>query len=77
MKKLSRGYAWLDTGTHESLLDASMFIRILDTRQGIKVGCPEGAAWDNGWINADELEKLAEPLEKSGYGKYLKELLLR
>ena len=77
VKKLSRGYAWLDTGTHESLLDASMFIRILDTRQGIKVGCPEEAAWDNGWINAEELEKLAEPLEKSGYGKYLKGLLLR
>ena len=54
-----------------------MFIRILDTRQGIKVGCPEEAAWDNGWINAEELEKLAEPLEKSGYGKYLKGLLQR
>lgn len=77
VKKLSRGYAWLDTGTHESLLDASMFIRILDTRQGIKVGCPEEAAWDNGWISSAELEKLAEPLVKSGYGKYLMGLIAR
>ena len=77
VKKLSRGFAWLDTGTHESLLDASMFIRILDTRQGIKVGCPEEAAWDNGWINDEELEDLAEPLLKSGYGKYLMGLISR
>lgn len=71
VEKFGRGVAWLDTGTHESLLYASMFIKVLDTRQGVKVGCPEEVAYQMGYIDADALRKLAKPLMKSGYGQYL------
>ncbi|MCB2428080.1 glucose-1-phosphate thymidylyltransferase RfbA [Methylophaga pinxianii] len=68
---MGRGMAWLDTGTHDSLLDASMFIQTLEQRQGLKVMCPEEIAYRMGYINAEQLEQLAQPLLKSGYGKYL------
>lgn len=68
---LGRGMAWLDTGTHESLLEAGQFVHTLEKRQGLKVSAPEEIAWRNGWIDSDEVEKLARPLAKSGYGKYL------
>jgi len=68
---LGRGYAWLDTGTHDSLLEASQFIATLEKRQGLKVACPEEIAFRSGWIDAAQLEALAEPLRKSGYGQYL------
>lgn len=72
---MGRGMAWLDTGTHESLLDASQFIQTIETRQGLKVACPEEVAWRQGWIDDATLARLAEPLAKSQYGKYLQGLL--
>ena len=72
---MSRGTAWLDTGTCDSLHEASSYIRTLEHRQSLKVGCPEEVAWRNGWISSVQLSKLAEPLLKSGYGKYLVRLL--
>jgi len=72
---MGRGYAWLDTGTHESLLDAGQFIATLERRQGLKVACPEEIAYRRGWISAAQLEQLAQPLVKSGYGRYLLNLL--
>jgi len=72
---MGRGYAWLDTGTHESLLEAGQFIATLEHRQGLKVACPEEIAFRQGWISADALEKLAAPLAKSGYGQYLMRLV--
>ena len=72
---MSRGYAWLDTGTHDSLLDASQFIATIEQRQGLKVSCPEEIAWRRGWIGDEQLEKLAHPLAKNGYGQYLQRLL--
>ena len=72
---MGRGYAWLDTGTHDSLLDASQFIATLEQRQGLKIACPEEIAWRQGWIDAARLEQLAQPLAKNGYGQYLKRLL--
>jgi glucose-1-phosphate thymidylyltransferase len=71
LEKLGRGYAWLDTGTHESMLQASQFIQTIEQRQGFRVCCPEEIAWQNGWIDDAQLSALAEPLVKSGYGQYL------
>jgi len=73
---MGRGYAWLDTGTHESLLEASMFIQTLEKRQGLKIACPEEIAFRKGYISSAELEKLIVPLAKNGYGQYLQRLLL-
>ena len=75
VKTMGRGYAWLDTGTHESMLEASQFIQTIETRQGLKVCCPEEIAYRQGWINAGDLEKLAQPLKKNAYGKYLLNLI--
>ena len=72
---MGRGYAWLDTGTHDSLLEASQFIATLENRQGLKVACPEEIAYRQHWISASELEALAMPLIKNGYGQYLKRVL--
>jgi len=72
---LGRGYAWLDTGTHESLLDASQFIATIEHRQGLKVACPEEIAYRKGWIDAAQLEALAGPMKKSSYGQYLMRLV--
>jgi len=75
LEKLGRGYAWLDTGTHESLLQASNFIETIEARQGLRVCCPEEIAYTNGWIDAAQLAALAKPLAKNGYGQYLLSLL--
>ncbi|MFN7668185.1 MAG: glucose-1-phosphate thymidylyltransferase RfbA [Burkholderiales bacterium] len=72
---LGRGYAWLDTGTHDSLLEAASFIATLQKRQGLQVACPEEIAWRSGWINSAQLEQLAHPLKKNDYGRYLLGLL--
>jgi len=72
---MGRGYAWFDTGTHESLLEASQFIATLEKRQGLKVACPEEIAWRRGWIDVDQVRRLAQPLAKNGYGQYLLRLL--
>jgi len=72
---MGRGYAWLDTGTHDSLLDAGQFIATLEKRQGLKVACPEEVAWRAGWIDSAQLEALAAPMHKNGYGQYLLRLL--
>lgn len=75
VQTMGRGYAWLDTGTHDSLLEASQFIATLQHRQGLKIACPEEIAWRAGWIDDARLEQLAAPLAKNGYGQYLKNLL--
>ena len=75
VKIMQRGYAWLDTGTHDSLLDASRFIATLEHRQGLKIACPEEISWRSGFITDDALAALARPLSKSGYGKYLLQML--
>ena len=71
VERLGRGYAWLDTGTHDSLIQAGEFVRVIEQRQGLKVGCIEEVAFRMGFIDADQLRRLAGPLEKSGYGRYL------
>ena len=75
LEKLGRGYAWLDTGTHESLIQAANFIETIETRQGLRVCCPEEIAYFKGWIDAAQLRALAEPLARNGYGQYLLALL--
>ena len=75
VKTMGRGYAWLDTGTHESMLEASQFIHTIENRQGLKVAAPEEIAWRSGWIDNAQLQRLANPLAKSGYGQYLLRLL--
>ncbi len=75
VKVMGRGHAWLDTGTHESMIEASLFIATIEKRQGLKVACPEEIAWRMGWIGDADLERLAQPLAKSGYGQYLLGLL--
>ncbi len=77
VERLGRGYAWLDTGTHESLQQASSFIETIEARQGLKVACPEEIAFMQGWIDENALRALAEPLRKSGYGEYLLDILVR
>jgi glucose-1-phosphate thymidylyltransferase len=75
LEKMGRGYAWLDTGTHESLVEASTYIETIEKRQGLRVCCPEEIAFHNGWIDAEQLRALARPLAKNGYGQYLLSLL--
>jgi len=75
LERLGRGYAWLDTGTHESLVEASNYIETIENRQGLKVCCPEEIAYQQGWIDAAQVERLAAPLAKSGYGRYLLQLI--
>lgn len=77
LERLGRGYAWLDTGTHESLQQAASFIETIETRQGLKIACPEEIAFMKGWIDAAQVTRLAEPLLKSGYGEYLLQMLTR
>jgi len=77
LERLGRGYAWLDTGTHESLQQASSFIETIEMRQGLKIACPEEIAFANGWIGREQILELAEPLRNSGYGEYLLQLLER
>ena len=72
---MGRGYAWLDTGTHDSLLEAGQFISTIEKRQGLKVACPEEIAFRAGWIDARQLEALAEPMLKNSYGQYLMQVL--
>lgn len=74
---LGRGYAWLDTGTHDSLLDAANFIQVMQARQGLQIACPEEIAWRLGWIDDEQLSRQAAPLSKNGYGQYLLDLLQR
>jgi len=75
LERLGRGYAWLDTGTHESLTEASNYIETIENRQGLKVCCPEEIAYQQGWIDAAQVQRLAEPLAKNGYGRYLLQLI--
>ena len=75
VSRMGRGYAWLDTGTHDSLIEAASFVQTLQNRQGLKVGCPEEIAYLKGWIDADALKALANPYLKTEYGQYLMRLL--
>jgi glucose-1-phosphate thymidylyltransferase len=75
VQRFGRGFAWLDTGTFDSLVAASEFVRVLEQRQGVKIGCIEEVAWRMGWIDDDQLAALAQPLLKSGYGAYLERVV--
>jgi len=75
VETLGRGVAWLDTGTHDSLLDASRYVEVIEKRQGLKIACPEEIAWEEGYISDVQLESLAQALSKNGYGQYLLRLL--
>jgi glucose-1-phosphate thymidylyltransferase len=75
VERLGRGTAWLDTGTHQSLLQASLFIETIEQRQGLKISCPEEIAYRMGYIDVEQVERLAQPLEKTGYGRYLRQLI--
>ncbi|MBO4607629.1 MAG: glucose-1-phosphate thymidylyltransferase, partial [Prevotella sp.] len=75
VQTLQRGFAWLDTGTHDSLTEASNFIEVVEKRQGLKVACLEEIAFYNGWINKEDLERLALPMKNNGYGQYLLSLI--
>jgi len=77
VQTLGRGFAWLDTGTHDSLLEASQFVQIIERRQGLKIACLEEISWNNGWLSNTDIEAIAKPLIKSGYGKYLLKLLTK
>ena len=74
MKTLQRGFAWLDTGTHDSLSEASTFIEVIEKRQGLKVACLEEIAFKKGWIDSEKLKDIAQPMSKNNYGKYLLQL---
>ena len=74
VQRLKSGTTWLDTGTPDSMLQAAQFVRVLERRQGLRISCPEEAAFRQGWINKAQLERLAKPLAKSGYGKYLQRI---
>jgi len=75
VEKMGRGFAWLDTGTHESLLDAAQFVQTIENRQGLKIACPEEIAFSKHWISAEDLEHMAQPMLKNGYGQYLMQVL--
>ena len=75
IKQLGRGFAWLDTGTHESLSEASTFVEVIEKRQGLKIACLEEIAYKKGWITRDDIIRLAEPMKKNQYGQYLLNLL--
>ncbi|MBT4758958.1 MAG: glucose-1-phosphate thymidylyltransferase, partial [Nitrosomonadales bacterium] len=75
VEMMDRGYAWLDTGTHDSLLEAGQFIATIEKRQGLKIACPEEVAFKKKWINSSDLERLAEPLRNNQYGQYLFEII--
>lgn len=75
LERMGRGFAWLDTGTHDSLLQASQFVQTIEERQGLRIGCPEEIAWRQGWLDDASLAAIAEPLRKSGYGEYLLRLI--
>jgi glucose-1-phosphate thymidylyltransferase len=75
VERMGRGFAWLDTGTHESLLQAGQFVETIESRQGLKIACPEEIAFRNGWIDAEQLDRLCVPLDKNAYGRYLRALL--
>ena len=75
VQQLGRGFAWLDTGTHESLSEASTFVEVIEKRQGLKIACLEEIAYKRGWINRDDINRLAEPMKKNQYGQYLLNLI--
>ena len=75
VETLGRGFAWLDTGTHDSLAEASTFVEVIEKRQGLKIACLEGIAFRRGWITADRLREIAEPMKKNQYGQYLLRLI--
>ena len=77
VERLGRGHCWFDTGTHESLVEAADFVRTVENRQGLRIACLEEIAFQNEWVSADDIVRLAEPLKKSGYGEYLLKLVAK